>query len=165
VALGAATGPLWAGTASAETQDMWCYCSKCKGLFYAGESGGHCPRSGGHDPSLSYDYELNYANRPTSDYQDGWWHCLKCQGLHYKIDNPFGRCPAGGNHTNEGSYSYVLLHDVDLPPLPGLQYGWCHCKKCQGLHYGPEIERSKCPAGGMHSAEGTYFYWLIYHKP
>jgi hypothetical protein len=43
------------------------------------------------------------------------------------------------------------------------QYGWAHCKKCQGLSYGPALGLGKCPKDGdPHSNEGSLNYFLYY---
>ena len=163
VLLGIAGGTLQAQPARASYQDGWAYCSKCKGMFYESEGAGRCPGTQGHNARLSEYYEIDYDIHTNYVWQDRWWHCKKCQGLHYKNTNPFGQCPAGGFHTNEGSHNYVLYHGTDIPPqTPGIQYAWAHCKRCQGLHYLPELPRSKCPAGGQHTGEGSYDYVLAY---
>jgi hypothetical protein len=39
-------------------QDGWAYCTKCKGLFFPGNPGNHCPAGGTHDGTGSGNYSL-----------------------------------------------------------------------------------------------------------
>jgi hypothetical protein len=39
-------------------QNVWRWCYKCQGLFFAGHSNGTCPAGGGHDPSKSSNCSL-----------------------------------------------------------------------------------------------------------
>jgi hypothetical protein len=148
--------------AQAAVQDFWAYCRKCKGLYYRGAGNGICTASsGGHDPSLSTNYRAVFG-LTFPEYQQGWMHCRKCQGMAYGNTDPWGLCPGGGRHDHLGSYPYGMRKGFVVTPDPGeaWQYGWNHCKRCQGLHYGPEQPRSWCPAGGQHSVEGSLPYSL-----
>jgi hypothetical protein len=108
------------------------------------------------------------ANAFPNTSQEGWRHCKNCQGLFFfnnSFTPLFGRCPAGTVHTAEGSFRYRLLRDIQEPwseyQLPGLQFGWRHCKKCMGLSY---IKNGvgRCPASDYHDHTGSHGYYL-YH--
>lgn len=51
---------------------------------------------------------------------------------------------------------------TSAPALPvGTQKDWRHCTKCEGLYYGPNAAKSKCPAdNGHHTAGGSWNYAL-----
>lgn len=73
-------------------------------------------------------------------------------------------------------YQFLQDHDVSVfstawltdvsgkpaapPAKPGTQTGWRWCFKCQGLFYGPQENRSHCPAGGMHNGSKSHEYTL-----
>jgi len=44
------------------------------------------------------------------------------------------------------------------------QIPWRHCKKCQGLSWGPALSFSKCPAGGKHVETCSLPYFLQYRE-
>jgi endonuclease/exonuclease/phosphatase family metal-dependent hydrolase len=104
--------------------------------------------------------------------QFGWRYCSNCEGLFYGawINSEYAKaskCPAtGGNHRYENlvdSYNYILGHE--LPPyVQPVQSQWRYCSNCQGLFYGPDIDKSACPAGGKHvyTDESSYNYGLFY---
>ena len=44
--------------------------------------------------------------------QDRWRWCQRCHGAYF-IGNGDGRCPAGGQHDNTGSYHYIVVTSSD----------------------------------------------------
>jgi hypothetical protein len=55
---------------------------------------------------------------------------------------------------------------VPTPPKPagGTQDNWRWCDKCQGLFWGGNAAKSRCPAGGAHAA-GSWNYKLPWTSP
>jgi hypothetical protein len=97
--------------------------------------------------------------------QGGWRWCPKCQGLFYfgsRFTPHFGRCPAGGQHTNTNSFSYYLLCNPDPSAggFTGTQPGWRWCQKCQGLAYIMNGVVGRCPSSGSHDHTGSFGYHL-----
>ena len=95
--------------------------------------------------------------------QSGWRWCSICQGLYFSPDIftvTISRCPSGGTHIIGGS-NYSLKYDQ--PAGPEQESDWRWCKKCQGLHYGPGMAASKCPAGGPHIQDESLNYALRYN--
>jgi hypothetical protein len=88
-------------------QSDWRWCNKCKGLFFGGNSGSHCPAGGPHDKAGSGNYSLCHGIEEDSHSQAGWRWCGKCQGLFFG-GNPGSRCPVNGAHDPTGSGSYFL---------------------------------------------------------
>jgi RNA polymerase subunit RPABC4/transcription elongation factor Spt4 len=143
-----------------DTQADWRSCSKCQGMHYAGLPGneGVCPAGGQHDQVGSFAYLMALNAAPNPNIQTSWASCPKCQGLHFAGFPDFkGVCPAGGAHTETGSFAYSLLHDVQASSNVQLQFR--ACKKCQGLFYGPF--KGKCPAGGEHDPTGSFNYGMV----
>ncbi len=138
-------------------QDNWRWCSKCQGLFFAGNPGSKCPAGGSHTKTGSGNYDIvhNWASAPG---QDDWRWCKKCQGLFF-AGNPGSNCPAGGSHDKTGSGNYKLIFNAWGSSG---QYNWRWCHKCQGLFFAGN-PGSKCPAGGSHSKTGSGNYSLMQH--
>lgn len=96
--------------------------------------------------------------------KSGWRYCLTCRGLFAgKGTRSVGVCPAGGPHTPEKAYSYVLLADLQVEDLD-LTKVWLQCRKCRGLCIPvapPGIPSvGACPKGGTHAPTGpTYAVW------
>jgi hypothetical protein len=134
----------------------WAACPKCQGLFY-GPFKGRCPAGGEHEQTHSFLYAITFDALPTDHMQTGWASCPKCQGMHF-AGLPFkGVCPADKQqHTQTNTFAYALTHDV--LPTQHVQAEWRACPKCQGLFFGPFGGR--CPAGGEHSAAGSFNYCL-----
>lgn len=90
---------------------------------------------------------------PPSEQAD-WAFCHKCKGLHYGPGVGSSVCPAGGQHSLDGSANYIL--PVDATKISAAQDGWRWCNRCQILAYkdGPNV----CPAGGMHDFAGSGDY-------
>lgn len=42
--------------------------------------------------------------------------------------------------------------------IPGFQDQWKWCHKCEGIFYGPNQAKSRCPVGGTHDGTGSYNY-------
>jgi hypothetical protein len=144
-----------------QTQSGWCWCSRCRGLFYgpnAERKAGVCTYGGTHDGTGSYGYSvpLNAQQSGTAPlYQTGWKFCGKCWSLAYST----GRCAAGGGHTFDQpiTYPYFLFYNNGAP-LPH-QNGWAYCGQCQVLFYGPQTSATRCPAdGGVHGPNATFNY-------
>lgn len=97
------------------TQDNWCWCRKCEGMFFKGNAtAGVCPRGGEHDSTDSGIYRFTFGKKPTpkgqSDGQFRW--CRKCEGMFLSIDR-IGllrnrECPAGGRHDVLESGFYLV---------------------------------------------------------
>lgn len=93
--------------------------------------------------------------------QGFWRRCQKCQGLYWIKDdrNPvLVPCPAGGQHSSEGSRPYLVVNAQ--PAAPG-QHGWRWCNKCHGLFFGPGEAESRCPATGAHNSQGSGDYTVV----
>jgi hypothetical protein len=79
-------------------------------MFFGGNpTPGRCAATGaGHDATGSGDYLLDTEGpqAPPSG-QTGWRWCRVCEGMFY-AGSGLGLCPAGGTHTSEGSWAYVV---------------------------------------------------------
>jgi hypothetical protein len=93
-------------------QYNWRWCSRCMGLWFAGNgTAGACPAGGGHRQSGSGNYVLNF-------YPDGggtqhnWRWCSFCQGLWFQPASQ-SCCPVNGfnGHTDAGSGDYYLINN------------------------------------------------------
>ncbi|WP_409471823.1 hypothetical protein [Streptomyces sp. HC307] len=93
--------------------------------------------------------------------QPGWASCPNCQGLHFAGHDFKGACPAGGQHSQEGTFGYEI--DFDVPAEENVQHGWASCPNCKGLHFAEF--KGTCPAGGQHSTEGSFAYALRFNVP
>ncbi len=139
-------------------QTNWRFCSKCEGLYYAGNvSQGLCPAGGAHihTGSGNYDIVANWSGAPG---QSNWRWCNKCQGMYFGGNATQGVCKAGGTHNSTGSWNYTLISNAWGSPA---QSDWRWCKKCQGLYFGGHATQGVCPAGGAHDQTGSnnYFIW------
>jgi hypothetical protein len=132
-------------------QFNWCACSRCSGMFFAGNNTpGVCPGSTqGHLPEWHYG-QFGLIQNPSypvllRSYQDNWRWCQHCQGLFFAGNASWGMCSATkGAHVLIGSGDYYLAQDSAGWPLNG----WRWCQKCQGLWL-PDPARlaNHCPAG------------------
>lgn len=95
-------------------------------------------------------------------HQPHWRWCRKCQGLFFLERGRAGKCPTGGEHTNEFSYEYILVHDYSLP---NGQDNWRWCRKCSGLFFAGNPSAGACPAEGAHDASGSANYCLRVNAP
>jgi hypothetical protein len=153
-------------------QHGWRLCSKCKAMFFVNATQSKCPQGGQHFAGNSGDYSLHMSYE---DHQRDWRYCSKCKGLFLKTDASNGVCAAGGGHFVFGS-NYILAMDVQPvnindpfgpwaptypPDFPGWHANWRYCYKCRLLFYGPDIERSVCPAGGPHFGGSQPTYYLV----
>ncbi len=143
-----------------DIQGDWRACPKCQGIHFAGFPNfkGVCPAGGQHEQTNSFNYLMGFNSQASGNLQTGWSSCPKCQGLHFSGFPDFkGVCPAGGQHTETGSFAYSLFHD--FPPSAHVQSDFRSCKKCQGLFFGPF--KGRCPAGGEHDPTGSFNYGMI----
>lgn len=140
-------------------QSNWYWCSKCQGLFFAGNgSSGACPAGGGHSWKSSGNYTL--YNYPACGGQKGWYWCSKCEGMFFGEHSTNGKCAGGGSHfapyAKSGSYEIVQ----NMKTSCGAQNGWRWCNKCEGLFFSKNADWGVCPGGGQHSATGSGDYYL-----
>lgn len=94
--------------------------------------------------------------------QADWRWCNKCQGLFFKRAGGAGRCPAGGGHSEAGSFKYLLVYNYSLPHG---QDNWRWCRKCEGLFFAGNPTAGSCPVGGAHDATGSWNYSLHMNAP
>ena len=139
-------------------QEQWKWCSKCHGLFSAGNPGSVCPAGpGGHSKTGSGNYVLYKAR--FNPVQGDWHKCSKCRVLFYG-GGPGSKCPKGnGVHDKTGSKQYYIT--IDTIEYPG-NSEFRRCDKCKALWWtGPTT--SKCPVGsGGHSKSQTgHVYYLV----
>jgi hypothetical protein len=135
------------------TQDNWHWCSRCQGLFFAGEVQGLCPAGGEHHGCGSANYTLVLSPFPG---QRNWRWCGRCQGLFFAGGTSTGSCPAGAGHNYADSADYSLAFG---PGATG-QRNWRLCHRCQGLFFGGDTTSGTCPAGGGHDYAGSADYVL-----
>jgi tetratricopeptide (TPR) repeat protein len=138
----------------ANHQANWQFCTKCFGMFYAGnpQFKGCCPVDrAGHSVAdnivTSKDLPTGYIRLPVASrdngydfvlphdvpgdqwHETGWSYCTKCAGLFRGLASD-GGCPAGGGHASAG-FSFVLPHRV-LESAEN-DRDWRFCTKCFGL--------------------------------
>lgn len=93
-------------------QSEWRWCSKCCGLFFAGnETKGVCPKGDAHDDSGSGKYVLRVGvdkSDTAEGVQGNWRRCKKCEGLFYPA-SAGGSCPAGKDHDAD-TVEYLIAH-------------------------------------------------------
>lgn len=93
-------------------QSEWRWCSKCNGMFYAGnETKGVCPKGDAHDDSISGKYVLRVGvdkGENAEGIQGNWRRCKKCEGLFYPA-SAGGSCPAGKDHDPDTA-EYLIAH-------------------------------------------------------
>ncbi|MCJ7515869.1 MAG: hypothetical protein MUO89_07925 [Dehalococcoidia bacterium] len=102
-------------------QSKWHWCEHCGNLWHASSAkpNGYCAASPDRKHSggkPSGDYALfdkpDTAFNSTIMAQPDWRWCDKCNGLwHHTTIAGNGHCPAGGEHSSQGSGNYVLLND------------------------------------------------------
>ncbi len=95
--------------------------------------------------------------------QPDWRWCRNCQGLFFKRPGSAGKCPAGGEHSEAGSYKYRLVYGYSS--LANGQENWRWCRKCEGLFYAGNANAGVCPGGGAHDASGSWHYSLEMNAP
>lgn len=96
----------------------WQVCGLCRGLFFAGGTGGRCPGGGPHasGPDLGlYKYTL-LRNRSDKPGESNWRRCTKCEGL-FLASHSHGVCPTGGEHTPDGTANYTITINEPGPWL------------------------------------------------
>jgi hypothetical protein len=151
------------------SQTDWRWCSKCQGLWFAGNGtpASRCPSDGNHSlDSTALKYSLE--TQSSGNDQGVWFWCTQCQGLWYggnPLQSP-SHCPANqngsGTHSEAGSGQYFLK----TPPVSGQEGGWRLCNQCQGLFQASHFTTGDCPAlmtqlhGGGHNYQGSGEYGL-----
>jgi hypothetical protein len=139
-------------------QDGWSWCRKCEGLYFSGNpTKGRCPAGGAHSNLGSGLYRLVLVGPG----QENWRWCHKCEGLFFFGSVNFGRCPAGTVHDPFGSADYVLEQNALFTQI-SKQPGWRWCRKCQGLFFGQNPTKGRCPSGGRHAGEQSGDYNLLH---
>jgi hypothetical protein len=139
-------------------QDGWSWCRKCEGLFFSGNpTKGRCAAGGTHDHSESGLYRL----MSVGEGQVNWRWCKKCEGLFFFGSANFGRCPAGTVHDPFDSRDYVLQQNAAFVSM-AQQNGWRWCRKCQGLFFGLNLTKGRCPSGGAHDPKLSGDYNLLH---
>jgi hypothetical protein len=148
------------------SQSNWRWCSKCQGLWFAGDPSmpAPCPAGGDHTSSGSGNYSLMTSVPGFGE--SNWRWCSKCQGLWFAAGDPYTTphlCPAAGSHVQTGSGSYMLV----TPPGSGQQGAWRRCNQCQGLFYNGNSTTGTCPGAsspgvkkGGHNYKGSSEYGL-----
>jgi hypothetical protein len=133
-------------------QPDWCFCGKCNGLFWNGDSHGFrgvCSKGGAHS-AIGNNFVLPF--QPTSvQGQSEWRFCGKCAGLFWNGDpNGFkGVCPQGGVHS-EADWTFVLpFQPTEVQGQPN----WRFCANCAGLFFDGYAQKGLCPG-----APGGGFY-------
>ncbi|MFI9384979.1 hypothetical protein [Kutzneria sp. NPDC052558] len=153
----AALPTVLAGTASAAMDGLWCFCTKCYGLFSGNviNFSGVCPAGGQHSYA-GYIFSLPYNVSENANAQANWWECGKCLGLYYRGYPSDGVCPAGAGHNpSSDTVNHVLTHDV--PQTPTAQDSWRFCVKCYVLFFNGYPTAGRCPTGGEHKEAGYNF--------
>jgi hypothetical protein len=163
-------GALALNTRDSFGQGNWRWCSRCQGLFYAGNPTSYCPADRGklgpgHDMTggkylLVHDVSVGLPD----PVQDNWRWCSRCQGLFY-AGNPTSYCPYNqkAHVPLAGGFSYRLVHDLQNF---GEQPQWYWCSKCQGLFFGGSQKLiGVCPKDwGTHDAQsqGSANYAMMF---
>ena len=139
--------------ANTQLQDGWRWCSRCGTLWFSGGSAASiCPNGGPHTQEGSGHYFVPHnVDGRIAGLSRSWRWCHKCQGL-WNTDWPEANvCPAGGQHSSEGSGEYSLL--LANPPLGsangGLQGDWHSCLKCGVVWFAGHGD-GRCAAGNGH---------------
>jgi hypothetical protein len=98
--------------------------------------------------------------------QTKWHWCDQCGSLwHAKSAAPSnGVCPATKTgHSAAGSGDYALFDKPSTPfnatVMAQSTWRWCH--KCDCLWHAQSAAPGVCPAGGVHSADGSGDYALL----
>jgi hypothetical protein len=123
-------------------QNDWAFCFKCHGLFFRESSNGKCPAGGAHDPSQSGSYSLgfSFADSPLA---------ARAQVAAEKM----------------GPEAAVAERQALIKVLgDSAEANWKWCRRCQGLFYADDLDKTHCPAGKQHDPKGSGDYTLGY-KP
>lgn len=148
-------------------QDNWRWCSRCQGLWFAGNSyQGRC-LTGSSEAHL-YWGSGNYALESASDFPEGqsnWRFCRKCAGIFYAGNVTsegrlfLGHCPAGGSHDPSASGDYAIGSRLGPTTAGTPQDNWRYCRNCALMFYaGNSNGRCSAPGRPVHdpSASGDY---------
>ncbi|GAB4058191.1 hypothetical protein [Catellatospora paridis] len=105
--------------ATAQQQNGWRYCNRCRLLVFEPEPGdGPCPAGSVHSLSLALDYTL--AHDVTDPGQPDWRRCAKCHAMYFAGNPAQGVCAAGAAHTPAaGGPNYVLPHSLAEHDMTG----------------------------------------------
>jgi hypothetical protein len=145
----------------------WRGCSKCDGLFWAGDGrDGICPLDGKQHLAAGHNFVVPFdssVNPPAGMY---WRICANCEALFLEADGN-GACPAahGAPHAPEGWHFTVptAATNTDLQWQPG----WRVCGKCNGLVYvdphHPDL--GCCPKDGQPHAPATSPDHMMQYNP
>lgn len=91
-------------------QNNWWRCKKCASVYYGSNTkmqSGKCPADGGNHLPFAGNFSLQYNPQPSE--VACWRYCNKCGVIHKVNEGNIGLCPAGGNHSTEGSGNYVII--------------------------------------------------------
>lgn len=169
------TGPI---PADAQTQPLWRWCEKCKGLIYADPAATHmsagvgvfgspappsrsCNSGGMHRVVNSAKYEPFFGSQASSlvgKTQTGWRWCKACSALFFSGFSA-GECnksPSG--HDGSASGEYYLYYERNPP---GTQASWRWCSRCQALAF-DDGTAGVCFDGGGHNYGGSGNYAVVY---
>ena len=92
-----------------EFQPNWRWCSKCRGLAFAGNgTSGVCPAGSAHNLSASFNYHLYHDDLAIDGEETDWHWCRKCQGLFYGPQRSVSHCQAGSTHDDRVTFNYIL---------------------------------------------------------
>ncbi|CCK24693.1 hypothetical protein BN159_0314 [Streptomyces davaonensis JCM 4913] len=166
-----ADGPI---PVDAESQPLWRWCEKCKGLIYADAAATSmsvgvvtgfnrdCNAGGVHRVTHSGKYEPFHGPQAPSlvgRTQVGWRWCRACSALFY-IGYGSGACNDGGGHDAVESGDYYLYYERNPP---GTQANWRWCNRCQSLAFDDGVP-GVCFDRGAHDYGGSGNYAVV-HLP
>lgn len=93
-------------------QPGWCWCEKCRVLFYGpGTANSSCPAGGQHNASGSTIFAMQFDDGSSPTNQQGWRWCKNCQTLFFALNASPGPCPAHAGWVHDPSES----GNYDLP--------------------------------------------------
>ncbi len=134
----------------------WRSCNKCSGMFFDGRGHkGTCPAGSGH-VAQGLEFNLPHGGADNGHAQGAWRFCNRCFGMFFDGFERKGTCPAGGAHQPDRKFNFVLPHDVQ-ESFPQTQTNWRFCSNCFGMFFDGSTAKGRCPAGGVHVAQGFVF--------
>jgi len=139
----------------------WCrQCSRCFSVFFEGDNNraGVCIGGTGHSATSKY-LSVYFAGKGFIG-QENWRFCFKCEVLFFNGHPTKGFCPAdAGWHNSHGSENHLVEITTDRSLSDWFGWRWCH--KCEQLFFCPDEKGvTACPTGGMHSKDGSGFYFV-----
>ena len=94
---------------TANSQDSWYCCKKCKVMFYRGYGdNGKCFKGGGHEADW-INFTLPFSISASNSSQDKWRFCNKCRVMFYE-GYTLKNCADGGIHEARGQI-FTLPHE------------------------------------------------------